>query len=209
LITIENEYLSNPKLQDFILKSSTFEEFIDNVKSSKILFFDENEKPYGVFSNYYGVSQNKNFKLIVNGVNYKSVEHLWQSLKFLGEGYTKRDLEYSQLIANQSTPNKAKILANQKIGGGYKWVTDLNKIINEYKDVKIRSDWENVKDSYMHYCLLEKFKQNDNLKKILLSTDDKLLIENSPTDKYWGQVNSVGLNKLGELLMLVRKELKI
>lgn len=168
--------------------------------SSKLEFFDENEKPYGVLSNYYGIIQDKNFKLIVNGINYKSVEHLWQSLKFT-------DIEYSKLIAEQSTPNKAKILANQKLGGGYKWRTDLNNIINQYKNVKIRSNWEQVKDDYMYFCVKEKFIQNPELKKILLSTDNLELIENSPSDNYWGKVKGIGLNKLGIILMKVRSDI--
>lgn len=112
------------------------------------------------------------------------------------------------MIAEQSTPNKAKILANQQIGGGYKWRTDLNIIINQYKDIKIRSDWEQIKDELMYKCVKEKFLQNENLKKLLLSTGDSELIENSPYDNYWGKYRGVGQNKLGIILMKIRDELK-
>jgi ribA/ribD-fused uncharacterized protein len=95
------------------------------------------------------------------------------------------------LIAAQSTPNKAKILANQQIKGGYKWVQDLNTIIRQYPDVTLRADWEQVKDNVMRKAVYQKFRQNPRLKDLLLSTNQALLIEHTNRDAYWGMEETV------------------
>lgn len=74
--------------------------------------------------------------------------------------------------------------------------------------VSLRPDWEKVKDDIMYDILWRKFTQNPELKKALLETGDAHLEEgNNWGDKYWGTVNGVGKNKLGKLLMKLRKEL--
>ena len=61
----------------------------------------------------------------------------------------------------------------------------------------------------MKELLMAKFSQNEDLKKKLLDTGDATLIEgNTWGDKYWGVCKGVGKNRLGELLMEVREELK-
>lgn len=76
--------------------------------------------------------------------------------------------------------------------------------------VKLRPDWEQVKDSIMEKVVFAKFSQNEDLKQLLLATGDAELIEgNTWGDMYWGQVNGIGLNKLGKILMKVRFKLKI
>lgn len=66
----------------------------------------------------------------------------------------------------------------------------------------------------------EKFLQNKSLAEMLISTGDKTIAEASPYDKIWGiglapddplaldQVNWAGTNLLGELLMIVRDEIR-
>ena len=73
--------------------------------------------------------------------------------------------------------------------------------------LKLRSDWEEIKDSVMYACLKSKF-QNPEMRKKLLDTGDAVLIEgNNHGDRYWGMVNGEGQNKLGRLLMQVRSEI--
>jgi len=57
----------------------------------------------------------------------------------------------------------------------------------------------------MHFGLVAKFEQNEDLKRKLLGTKDAMLYENSPTDMFWGKK---GKNMLGHLLMRVRKEIR-
>ena len=65
---------------------------------------------------------------------------------------------------------------------------------------------------------LLKFTQNEHLKKILLGTGERILVEASPTDRIWGigfnskdapgNKDKWGENKLGKALMRVREQLR-
>ena len=75
--------------------------------------------------------------------------------------------------------------------------------------VNLRPDWEQVKDTVMENIIRDKFTQNEQLGKLLLATGDTDLIEgNDWNDTYWGVSHGVGQNKLGKILMKIRKELK-
>ena len=79
------------------------------------------------------------------------------------------------------------------------------------RKVKIRKDWDSVKDKIMYEILYCKFTQNKNLKENLLNTGDEYLQEgNDWYDVYWGVDihTGKGLNRLGTLLMKVREELR-
>ncbi|WP_300943933.1 NADAR family protein [uncultured Duncaniella sp.] len=76
------------------------------------------------------------------------------------------------------------------------------------RKVKLRLDWETVKDAIMHDIVKAKFSQDDELRVCLLSTGDAYLEEgNTWGDRYWGTVDGVGKNMLGKILMQVRDEL--
>ena len=61
----------------------------------------------------------------------------------------------------------------------------------------------------MQRGLLCKFQTNRNIGEILLSTGDKLIVENAPQDYYWGcGADGSGKNRLGEILMKVRTRLR-
>ena len=73
----------------------------------------------------------------------------------------------------------------------------------------LRPDWEEVKDEVMLQALRMKFIQNPEIAKELLATGDAILIEHTRNDAYWADGgDGSGKNKLGLLLMQVRKELK-
>lgn len=79
----------------------------------------------------------------------------------------------------------------------------------EGKKVILRNDWESVKESVMYEIVYDKFSRNEKLRKKLLETGDAVLEEgNAWGDRVWGTVNGIGENKLGKILMRVRKELK-
>lgn len=76
--------------------------------------------------------------------------------------------------------------------------------------VELRNDWENIKDQIMYEIVLNKFKQNEDLKEKLLATENEDLIEkNTWHDYYWGVCDGRGKNMLGKILMRVREELKL
>lgn len=74
------------------------------------------------------------------------------------------------------------------------------------RKIQLRDDWELVKDSIMYEVVLAKFKQHYDLRTKLLNTGFATLVEgNDWGDRYWGKVNNVGENRLGEILMRVRE----
>lgn len=76
------------------------------------------------------------------------------------------------------------------------------------RSVHLRSDWEQVKDDVMYDVVYAKFEQNPDIRAKLLATGTEELVEgNTWGDRYWGQVNGVGKNMLGQTLMRVRDEL--
>lgn len=69
----------------------------------------------------------------------------------------------------------------------------------------LRSDWDRVKDDIMRLAVLEKFKQNDDVRHILLSTGSSWLIEHTRNDNYWVDGgDGSGKNMLGIILMEIR-----
>lgn len=79
------------------------------------------------------------------------------------------------------------------------------------RHVRLRRDWEEVKDGIMEEIVRAKFTQNSKLREYLLATGDSQLIEgNTWNDRYWGvdARSGMGKNHLGKILMKVRSELK-
>lgn len=84
-----------------------------------------------------------------------------------------------------------------------------NKAKRLGRKVELRQDWEAVKDSVMYEICLNKFTRYTDLKDKLLATGEAELIEgNYWHDYYWGVCEGKGLNKLGNILMKIRSELK-
>jgi ribA/ribD-fused uncharacterized protein len=73
----------------------------------------------------------------------------------------------------------------------------------------LRKDWEAIKDSIMYEAVLAKFTQHDDLRQVLLATGDGTIVEHTENDRYWGDGgDGSGRNKLGQILMRVREELR-
>ena len=119
------------------------------------------------------------------GITYPTNEHFFQAMKTL-------DQKEHMKIAAAPTPGKSKRLG---------------------RSVNLRPDWEDVKDDIMLLALRLKFSDRDMAKK-LLATGDEYLVEGTWWhDRYWGVCSCPvcdgrGKNRLGELLMKVREELK-
>lgn len=76
------------------------------------------------------------------------------------------------------------------------------------REVKLRDNWDIIKDQIMYEVCYAKFSQNPNLMMQLLDTGDEELVEgNTWNDTYWGVCNGVGENRLGKILMRIRSEL--
>ncbi len=62
----------------------------------------------------------------------------------------------------------------------------MAKKLGSSRDYPLRKDWESVKETIMYDALYAKFSQNEDAKKVLLSTGDATIIENAPHDFVWG-----------------------
>lgn len=118
----------------------------------------------------------------LDGKNWPTVEHYFQAQKFI-------NTHHEEEIRNLKTPMEARNSGQ-----------DRSK--------PLREDWDRVKDNIMRKAVFAKFSQHDNLKKLLLSTQDAFLIEHTKNDSYWGDGrNGKGRNMLGQILMEVRDQL--
>ena len=111
---------------------------------------------------------------------WPTVEHYYQAQKTF-------DHREQTMILHCQTPKEAKF-------AGY--------------HVKLRLDWEEIKERVMLIGLRAKFTQYSDLKAKLLATGDAVLHEDSPWDKYWGYAGGKGQDKLGKLLMITRDKLR-
>lgn len=70
-------------------------------------------------------------------------------------------------------------------------------------------NWNKIKVDRMRRVLRAKFTQHEDLKELLLSTENRQIVEDSKFDSYWGiGKNGKGKNVLGKLLMERRSELR-
>ncbi|RAP48663.1 MAG: swarming motility protein YbiA [Methanosphaera sp. rholeuAM6] len=129
---------------------------------------------------YYFLSNFYLAKVEYKGIIYPHNEAAFQAQKTHDKKVRK--------IFSYLTPNDAKYLG---------------------RNIRLRSDWNEIKDNIMFEICYAKFTQNWELKKKLLDTDDAILIEgNTWHDKYWGVYKNEGQNKLGKILMKIREQLK-
>ena len=55
------------------------------------------------------------------------------------------------------------------------------------RQIKLRPDWEEVKENIMMIALRAKFDQYPELKQLLLFTAGNSLVEHTDNDNYWGR----------------------
>lgn len=73
----------------------------------------------------------------------------------------------------------------------------------------LRQDWYDIRVEIMREALLAKFTQHEGLKQQLISTQQRPIVENAPSDDFWGcGLDGKGENHLGKLLMAIRGELQ-
>lgn len=129
---------------------------------------------------YYFLSNFYDFPVKYKGIEYLNNEAAFQAQKVLDD----RQKEYFSHLK----PSEAK---------------------RKGRRVKLRSDWEEIKDDIMYGIVLAKFTQDAKLMRMLLETGDEYLEEgNTWNDTYWGVCRGRGKNKLGKILMRVRNKIR-
>lgn len=136
--------------------------------------------------NYFFLSNFYDKPVTYGGITYANNEAAFQAQKVLDDAIKQK---FTNL-----EPNEAK-----KLG----------------RKVKLRPDWEEVKDDIMYQIVKAKFEQNPDLRRKLLATGNQELIEgNTWHDNHFGNCscpkcrNTKKENVLGKILMKVREELK-
>jgi len=128
------------------------------------------------------------FPVVHDGERYISVEHLYLASRFPDHP------ERRALVIAEPTPLGAKQRARRAQPG------------------EVRDDWDDVKVSIMATCLRLKAEQHvTTCGKLLESTGDHDLVEESSRDNWWGAIPVTdteleGRNVLGLLLMELRGE---
>lgn len=72
--------------------------------------------------------------------------------------------------------------------------------------VRLRPDWESIKDSVMEQYLRQKF-SSPQLVAQLKAVTEPIVEDNTWGDRYWGRCNGYGRNRLGQLLEKIKAEI--
>lgn len=136
---------------------------------------------YGHGDPYFEFSNFYKRTILVGGRQYRTVEHYYQAEK------ARDPIVRAEIVACR-TPKDAATMG-RTIQLDTRW-------------------WDGVKDGVMLTALRAKFTQHEDLKQLLISTGDAVIVERSFRDRYWGDGgDGSGKNRLGFTLMQVRAEL--
>lgn len=159
---------------------------------SEFVFFWKKDAPNGIFSNW------SDHSIIDNDLIFKTLEHYLMYSK----ACLFQDYEIANKILKENGPLSVKNLGR--------------KVRNFDPDT-----WDENKKQIMQRGLQMKVEQNEDVKKALVATKNKIIAEASPYDKIWGiglsendincrdQNKWKGENLLGIAWMKVRDDLQI
>lgn len=118
---------------------------------------------------------------------------------------------YQKAICFKDSDMAAQILAEDDVSH----IKQLGRLVERYND----HHWNGVRQIIVYNGLLAKFMQNDNLRAMLLNTQNAVLAECAVKDRIWGIGLSMkeadrfdrskwkGQNLLGYALMMVREKI--
>ena len=156
----------------------------------------QNEVILIFFSKHTVLSHHFTCEFVVNGRKYTSIEQYMTRERAI---FAKASQETLQKIMSEHDP------------------VQLKTIMHFLKRDNRQREWEAIAPEKIKPAILAKFSQNEELKKILINTGDKILGEASPHNRFWGiglaltakealdKSKWTGKNVLGQLLMEVRK----
>lgn len=133
---------------------------------------------------FYVLSNFSSFQIDWCGHRFPTVEHVYHWLKFIDSN------DIQQAICDAPSAHEAFKLAG------------ANK-------QSVRADWMDVRVRLMRKLLTAKVQQHEYVRRKLLATGTRELVENSWRDDFWGWgPKRDGQNMLGKLWMEVRAELR-
>ncbi len=136
------------------------------------------ENTYYMFSNF------SSFMVNWRDQDWMTSEHAYQAAKFIG---TSPDL-FARIALTRSAHDAFKLARSQP---------EL-----------VRSDWDEVKIPTMEDIVRCKLQQHPYIQVKLRESGDKLIVENSPVDGFWGRGSDwQGRNELGKVWMRLREEM--
>ena len=132
----------------------------------------------------YGIFSNfSKHPITIDGISYPTVEHFYQSQKFAG------------------APDEEEIRMALRAMDAARMGREPHR--------PLRLDWTYIKDEVMRLAIQAKVNQHEDVRSLLLSTSDHVIIEHSVKDHYWGDGgDGSGLNKLGIILMETRTTIR-
>jgi ribA/ribD-fused uncharacterized protein len=134
---------------------------------------------------FYVLSNFSSFQVFVFGYRFDTAEHAYHWKKFEESNHC------AALLIRTATSAHDAFNLGQKYKG------------------QERPDWNAVKCDVMLEILRAKVAQHEYVRRKLLATGDRELVENSWRDDFWGWgPNRDGQNMLGKLWMKVRAELR-
>lgn len=170
--------LLDPELRRYDLTNKTYQ-------ASECIVICRNSDPYGHLLNMSG-----HFPVRVNGIRMRTIEALYQSMRFPGLPEVQRK------IIETPSPLTAK------------------RSIGPYK-AQGREEWYQKKVKIMRWCLHVKLACNyDALAKLLDSSGETPIVETSPDGNFWGALwhdvrnELTGANVFGQLWMEIREEVR-
>lgn len=132
----------------------------------------------------YALSNFSAFSVLWRGRWWMTAEHAYQAAKFT-------DINVIMAIMLAPSAHEAK------------------QIAKEHAHLK-RADWNEVKIPVMEEILRAKLSQHAYVRETLEKTGKIMIVENSPTDSFWGRgPDWKGQNHLGKIWMRLRREMRI
>lgn len=149
--------------------------------ADEIRFYRASERPWGAFSNLY------RREIKFEGEVFATSEHAYQAGK-------ARKPEVRRWLMAAPSPALLAMAAH----GLYYW--------------DVAPGWSTGKFDRMRAVLRAKFAQHPDLHDLLLSTGEARLVESATLDnevnRLWGEVDGVGRNMLGVMLMELRGQMR-
>ena len=149
--------------------------------ADEIRFYRASERPWGAFSNLY------RREIEFEGEVFATSEHAYQAGK-------ARKPEVRRWLMAAPSPALLAMAAH----GLYYW--------------DVAPGWSMGKFGRMRAVLRAKFAQHPDLRDLLLSTGEARLVESATVDnevnRLWGEVDGVGRNMLGVMLMELRGQMR-